>query len=113
LDLVGAVGIELKAMLKARKLLISLNGKNAKNTGFAKRMYTPNTRRQTRVARQSACTAVQTKLAPVTFGMMGADPRWLEILKASGWQTTALTAAALTLYLNATKRFPTRVAPSM
>src|SRR6266849_7796713 len=39
--------------------------------------------------------------------MMSADPRWLEILKASGWQTTALTAAAaLTLYLNAAKRFP-------
>jgi len=39
---------------------------------------------------------------------MTADPRWLEILKASGWQTTAVTAAAaLTLYLNATKRFPT------
>ncbi len=38
---------------------------------------------------------------------MGADPKWLEILKASGWQTAALTAAsALTLYLNATKRFP-------
>jgi len=35
------------------------------------------------------------------------DPKWLEILKASGWQTAALTAAsALTLYLNATKRFP-------
>jgi len=39
---------------------------------------------------------------------MGADPRWLEILKASGWQTTALTAAAaLSLYLNAKKLFPT------
>jgi hypothetical protein len=39
---------------------------------------------------------------------MTADPRWLEILKASGWQTTALTAAAaLILYLNATKRFAT------
>jgi hypothetical protein len=30
--LVGAVGIELKAMLKARKLLIPLNVKNAKNS---------------------------------------------------------------------------------
>jgi hypothetical protein len=30
--LVGAVGIELKATLKTRKLLIPLNGKNAKNT---------------------------------------------------------------------------------
>jgi hypothetical protein len=39
---------------------------------------------------------------------MGADPKWLEILKASGWQTTALTAAAaVTLYLNAKKLFPT------
>jgi hypothetical protein len=30
--LVGAVGIELKATLNARKLLITLNGKNAKNS---------------------------------------------------------------------------------
>jgi hypothetical protein len=30
--LVGAVGIELKAMLKARKLLIPLNAKNARNS---------------------------------------------------------------------------------
>jgi len=30
--LVGAVGIELKATLEARKLLILLNEKNAKNT---------------------------------------------------------------------------------
>jgi hypothetical protein len=34
IGLVGAVGIELKAMLKALKLLIPLNGKNAKNTEF-------------------------------------------------------------------------------
>jgi len=32
--LVGAVGIELKATLKARKLLIPLNEKNGKNTEF-------------------------------------------------------------------------------
>jgi hypothetical protein len=32
---VGAVGIELKATLKARKLLIPLNAKNAKNFRFA------------------------------------------------------------------------------
>jgi len=38
---------------------------------------------------------------------MGADPKWLEILKASGWQTTGLTAASATiLYLNAKKRLP-------
>jgi hypothetical protein len=42
--MVGAVGIELKAMLKARKLLIPLNAKNAKNTGFAQVRYTPGTR---------------------------------------------------------------------
>jgi len=30
-SLVGAVGIELKATLKTRKLLMLLNGKNAKN----------------------------------------------------------------------------------
>ena len=39
--LVGAVGIELKAALKTRKLLILLNEKNAKNTGIAQLRYTP------------------------------------------------------------------------
>jgi hypothetical protein len=38
-------GIELKTTLKARKLLILLNAKNAKNTGFAQVRYTPGTRR--------------------------------------------------------------------
>jgi hypothetical protein len=33
--LVGAVGIGLKAILKIRKLLIPLDGKNAKNRIFA------------------------------------------------------------------------------
>jgi hypothetical protein len=42
--LVGAVGIELKATLKARKLLILLNAKNAKNIIFAQVRYTPGTR---------------------------------------------------------------------
>jgi len=42
--LVGAVGIGLKAMLKIRKLLILLNAKNAKNTGFAQSRYTAGTR---------------------------------------------------------------------
>src|SRR5690348_6734562 len=42
--LVGAVGIGLKAMLKIRKLLILLNAKNAKNTGFAQPRYTAGTR---------------------------------------------------------------------
>jgi len=42
--MVGAVGIELKATLKTRKLLISLNVKNGKNTGFAQVRYTPGTR---------------------------------------------------------------------
>jgi hypothetical protein len=38
---------------------------------------------------------------------MSADPKWLEILKASGWQTAALTAAsAMILFLNAKKRLP-------
>jgi hypothetical protein len=41
--LVGAVGIELKVTLKARKLLISLNAKNAKNTQFAQARYTAGT----------------------------------------------------------------------
>jgi len=43
--LVGAVGIELKATLKARKLLIPVNEKNAKNIGFAQVRYTAGTRR--------------------------------------------------------------------
>ena len=41
--LVGAVGIELKAALKTRKLLILLTEKNAKNTGIAQLRYTPGT----------------------------------------------------------------------
>jgi hypothetical protein len=33
---------------------------------------------------------------------MSPDPKWLEILKASGWQTATLAAAGITLlYLNA------------
>lgn len=43
---VGAVGIELKATLKIRKLLILLNEKNAKNTEFTQLRYTPGTRRR-------------------------------------------------------------------
>jgi hypothetical protein len=42
--LVGAVGIELKAMLKTRKLLILVNDKNSKNTRFAEMRYTLGTR---------------------------------------------------------------------
>jgi hypothetical protein len=42
--MVGAVGIGLSATLKARKLLISLNAKNAKNSGFAQVKYTAGTR---------------------------------------------------------------------
>jgi hypothetical protein len=38
---------------------------------------------------------------------MGADPKWLEILKASGWQTAAVAFAGVALlYLNAKKRLP-------
>jgi len=43
-ELVGAGGIELKATLKTRKLLIPLNVKNAKNTEVAQMRYTPGTR---------------------------------------------------------------------
>lgn len=45
--MVGAVGIELLATLKARRLLISLNGKNARNSEFAEVRYTPGTRERT------------------------------------------------------------------
>jgi hypothetical protein len=41
--MVGAVGIELKATLKTRKLLIPLNEENAKNTGFARVRYAAGT----------------------------------------------------------------------
>ena len=41
--LVGAVGIGLRVTLKARKLLILLDQKNAKNAGFAQARYTPGT----------------------------------------------------------------------
>ncbi len=44
LKLVGVVGVGLKATLKTRKLLILLNEKNAKNTGFAQVRYTAGTR---------------------------------------------------------------------
>ena len=49
--LVGAVGIGLKPTLKIRKLLILLNAKNAKNTGFAQPRYTPGTRNQNALRR--------------------------------------------------------------
>ena len=42
--LVGAVGIELRATLKTRKLLIPLSEKNAKITEFAQVRYTAGTR---------------------------------------------------------------------
>ena len=38
------MGIELKATLEAHKLLIPLNEKNAKKTGFAQVRYTAGTR---------------------------------------------------------------------
>jgi hypothetical protein len=39
------------------------------------------------------------------IAMNVADPKWLEILKASGWQTAGLAAAAAALlYLNAAKK---------
>jgi hypothetical protein len=39
--------------------------------------------------------------------MASPDPKWLEILKASGWQTAALTAASATgLFANARKWLP-------
>jgi hypothetical protein len=47
--MVGAVGIELKVTLKTRKLLILLNAKNAKSTGFAQPRYTRGTWRLQRI----------------------------------------------------------------
>ena len=54
--IVGAVGIELKATLKTRKLLILLNEKNAKNTEFAQVRYTPGTRTLRRSRREVLTT---------------------------------------------------------
>ena len=42
-NLVGAVGIELKARLKPRKILILRSAKTAQTPGFAKARYTPGT----------------------------------------------------------------------
>lgn len=47
--LVPGVGVEPKATLKTGKLLILLNGKNAKNTGFAQAGYTRGTRERQEV----------------------------------------------------------------
>jgi hypothetical protein len=44
--LVGAVGIELKAALKTRKLLILRNGKSEKNRKTAKLRYMRGTRKR-------------------------------------------------------------------
>ena len=46
--MVGAVGIGLKATLKARKLLILLNAKNANTTESAEVRYTPGTQSHAR-----------------------------------------------------------------
>ena len=61
------MGIELKATLKARKLLIPLNEKNGKNAAFAQLRYVPGTRsRRTNAAIIARlCHAVITPL--VTF----------------------------------------------
>lgn len=53
--LVGAVGIEPKATLKIRKLLILFNRRNARNTGFAQARYTRGTRVGVNVSRQPSC----------------------------------------------------------
>jgi len=43
---------------------------------------------------------------------MTPDPKWLDILKASGWKTGAITfAAALLLYGNAKRLFPLSLEP--
>jgi hypothetical protein len=48
IGLVGAVGIELRAMLKACKLLISLKERNGKSIKVAEAKYAPGTRRSGR-----------------------------------------------------------------
>jgi len=70
--MVGAVGIELKATLKARKLLILLNEKNVKNTGFAQLRYARGTRRCPSVEillRRSPFTSMTRSVAVAAFAI--------------------------------------------
>ena len=60
--LVGAVGIELKARLKPRKLLISHNAKTAQTPRFAKARYTPGTPNLTEATEVAAQAATITRL---------------------------------------------------
>ncbi len=60
----GAAGIELKATLKMRKLLIPLNAENAKNTEFAQVRYTAGTRNDGITLAIRACPLSRTKAFP-------------------------------------------------
>ncbi len=85
--LVGAVGIELKATLKARKLLILLTGKNAKNTGFAQPRYTRGTRRCPSIEillRRSPPTSMTRSVAVAAFAMHATFGRSLVALSTRG-----------------------------
>jgi hypothetical protein len=53
--MVGAVGIELKARLKARKLLILLNAKNTKKSDAAEVRYTAGTWERIRIDPMEGC----------------------------------------------------------
>jgi hypothetical protein len=64
----GTLGIELKATLKTRKLLILLNAKNAKNSEFAQVRYTAGTR--TRQRRKVGRTGVQASKDDSTKGSL-------------------------------------------
>jgi hypothetical protein len=55
------MGIELKATLKARKLLIPLNAKNTKNTKFAQVRYSAGTLRR-RIQIQAAAEVLALSL---------------------------------------------------
>jgi hypothetical protein len=84
------VGIELKATLKTRKLLILLNAKNAKNIGFAQPRYTAGTRNcfaHGQLAKRTCLSDDETKsLCLVVEGIEGTvlTPLAMEPAEATG-----------------------------
>ncbi len=81
------MGIELKVMLKARKLLIPLNGKNAKNTRIVQVRYTAGTRNcfaHRQWAKRTCLSDDETKsLCPVVEGIV-LTPLAMEPAEAMG-----------------------------
>jgi len=68
--MVGAVGIELKAVLNLHKLLILLAAKSATNTKFGTVGYTPGTR----TLRRSVTTLSRRDFSEARFGPTSESP---------------------------------------